>query len=709
MTTTVPRWMAVCTFSLLAAIGWGASWSAINNGLPTTIIGVTAITVDPSAPSTLYARTSRGALFKSTDAAASWTLLAGAGTVSFLAIDPKNSSTLYAVTSTRVLVASTDGGESWSRAGIGSFGGFPLMIAVDPINPATLYAVTTEGISKSTDGGASWSALNTGPGRGAIQLVTVDPMTPSTIYHVRNTGDIFKTMDGGGSWTWVRTGTSSGFSLAIDPVTPSTIYAGTFSTPVGPEPRGISKSTDGGRTWKVFSTGLPAGAFVSGLAVDPTNPSTIYGINHGVIVKSADGGETWSIGDLGLPRSSIIFSLALGSSLVYAGYSTPPSVTGGVSKSADGGESWNAATSGMDYLDLRTIAIAPADATAVYAGGVDRLFKSVDAGTTWTRLSTFQIIFQPPPPGLQLPPFGDGPGVVRSIQIDRSDPWTLYALTSRTNSCIFNDKLLFKSTDRSASWSDNISPSSSGCVMAEISPPGLALSRRPASGLMVMDPVDPKTLYLGLADYLEEIYWLLQSTDGGASWERWNGTWDGGGLPSGLNALAIDPVNPSVLYGGIGDTSSTSRGLFKTTDRGATWKNIAPWDAAVGALTLDRRDPNVLYAATEGFLTNPRGFRGLYKSSDGGASWSRINEGLASLAKSGAAITALLISPNSSNILYAGTFGEGVFKSLDAGANWFKFSDGLLNPEVRALAVSQDAVYAATSGGVFKIGNDAER
>ncbi|MGH9786914.1 MAG: WD40/YVTN/BNR-like repeat-containing protein, partial [Terriglobia bacterium] len=193
-----------------------------------------------------------------------------------------------------------------------------------------------------------------------------------------------------------------------------------------------------------------------------------------------------------------------------------------------------------------------------------------------------------------------------------------------------------------------------------------------------------------------------KSTDGGASWNYW-----GAGLYPGLNALVIDPVNPSVLYGGVG--VSSEGGVLKSTDGGATWKNSALWDAAVTILALDRHNPNILYAGTERLFTTPGGFHGLYKSSDGGASWSSINEGLTTLVKSGAFITALLLAPNSSNILYAGASGDGVYKSLDGGSNWFKFNDGLTNPDVRAMAVSQGAVYAATSGGVFKIVDETPR
>ena len=68
--------------------------------------------------------------------------------------------------------------------------------------------------------------------------------------------------------------------------------------------------------------------------------------------------------------------------------------------------------------------------------------------------------------------------------------------------------------------------------------------------------------------------------------------------------------------------------------------------------------------------------------------------------------TALKIDPANSNILYLGTSNSGVFRSVDGGGTWSAFIDGLTNLQIRALDVTRSGartVYAATSGGVFKI------
>ena len=84
----------------------------------------------------------------------------------------------------------------------------------------------------------------------------------------------------------------------------------------------------------------------------------------------------------------------------------------------------------------------------------------------------------------------------------------------------------------------------------------------------------------------------------------------------------------------------------------------------------------------------------------------RSDNGLADLRDLGLTVTAIVIDPASSNILYAGFSGGGVFKSSDGGANWSRLNDGLANLDVRSLVMApgtSHTVYAGTSGGLFRI------
>src|SRR5262249_42020756 len=264
--------------------------------------------------STIYAlapqsSTSSGNIFRSTDGGGNWTAISSVSGVGSFVIDPNNSATIYAATNHGVL-KSTDGGASWATAKTGRTGNFVSMLTIVPGAASTLYAVTyPNGIFKSTDGAASWNAIGEGlsaPTSLSPSSVTVDPVAPSILYAVTPRGAIFKSADGGESWSVIKSAGPGGFagtvlSLAIDPVTPSTIYAGSFAAfdccpPSGSA--GISKSTDGGQTWKAVHDGIPSGAFVTSVVIDPGNPSTIYGAytsnTSWGIIKSTNRGETWT-------------------------------------------------------------------------------------------------------------------------------------------------------------------------------------------------------------------------------------------------------------------------------------------------------------------------------------------------------------------------------------------------------------------------------
>jgi uncharacterized protein (TIGR03437 family) len=688
----------------------GASWTRINAGLPNSFFGITTLTVDPSSPSTLYAITLGGSLFKSTDAAASWRAVSGVLGLSFLAIDPKNSSTTYAATQ-HGIIKSTDGGENWNAAN-GNLTDTCFMLVIDPITPTTVYGLSNGPIFKTTNAGETWKPIHATASPNIAGSLVIDPVTPSTIYASITNTDIVKSTDGGESWVVIKTGlplrvfSPSVMPLAVDPRVPSTLYAGSFaasrfnaSPPFDTGAGSISRSTDGGQSWDTVRAGIPSEAFVRSLALDPASPSTIYAAyssaDVGGVLKSTDGGQSWTVIDTANFQGAWIAVDTGTSSTIYAAYSAY-SGAGTISKSTDAGSSWKPSNEGLAFPDLHVMAIDPVSATTVYTGGAGGVFKSDDAGGHWNNLAAFQLSSLYPP--------ATGPAAVRSLLINSKNPTIVYAEALRVNGgCAIDDKDVFKSTDGGATWSDRISPPDSGCILG---------AYEAYSTVMAMDPADSDTLYLGETEAEDGFYSLLKSTDGGANWSSiWNAA---NGLHSGLNTLAIDPVTPTTLYAGVGDSGFKpgTTGVFKSTDGGASWNVTSLKDTAVTVLTIDRTDPSILYVGTQGIYTKPDGFRGLFKSTDGGATWAAINDGLTSLVGGGATITSVVIAPNHSNIVYAATSGDGVYKSTDGGGNWVRFNDGLTNLNIRALAIvpgTQTTLYAATPGGVFRAVDDTSQ
>ncbi|HEY2860545.1 MAG TPA: hypothetical protein VGJ21_19150 [Terracidiphilus sp.] len=656
-----------------------ARWTSINTGLPNSFFGLATLTVDPSAPATVYAVTTQGSLFKSTDAAASWKAVSGIVGPSFLAIDPTTSSTIYAATQYGV-VKSMDGGESWNAAN----GNLPepcRALTIDPITPKTMYGLTSSGIFRTNDGGETWKQVTAAIAGSLI----IDPTTPSTIYASLANAEIIKSTDSGENWVTVKAGLpfavfNTAGALVIDPQMPSTLYAGSFaassvSTSPGVPPidfgsGGISRSTDGGQTWTTVRAGIPSDAAVRSLTLDPASPSTIYAGYSGAaaagVLKSTDGGQSWAVINTG--AGSVVTAVGPRTpSTIFAAYSAFNG-TGTLSKSTDAGSSWQASNEGLAYYDLHALAIDPFRATTVYTGGVDGVFRSNDGGGNWVNLAAFQVSSSYPP--------GVGTADVRSLLIDFKNPNILYVETLRVNGCAIDDKTVFKSMDGGATWSDSISPPASGCILG-----GYAAN----TPLMAMDPSDSGTLYLGETESEDGSYALLKSTDGGADWTSiWNAA---NGLQSGLNTLAIDPVTPTNLYVG------SYTGVFKSTDGGASWNATALKDTFITALTMDPTDPSIVYA----FASS----RGLFKSTDAGASWVAINSGFANTI---GVVSSVVIAPDHANILYAATSGDGIYKSVDGGGSWFRFDDGLTNLSIRALAMvpgTPMTLYAVTPGGVF--------
>jgi photosystem II stability/assembly factor-like uncharacterized protein len=221
----------------------GANWNTANTGL--TNFTVAALAIDPTTPSTLYAGTSGGGVFKSTDGGANWsavnTGLMNRSTtntslprayVSALAIDPTMPTTLYAGTLDGVF-KSIDGGANWSIGIINPTDIHVVSLAIDPTVPTTIYAGTYSwGVFKSTDGGANWSKSHDGLTWSMdILTLVIDPTLPTTIYAGTFNLGVFKSADGGGSWNPSGTGLNVGVvcALVLDTQMPTTLYAGTWN------------------------------------------------------------------------------------------------------------------------------------------------------------------------------------------------------------------------------------------------------------------------------------------------------------------------------------------------------------------------------------------------------------------------------------------------------------------------------------------------
>jgi len=208
-----------------------------------------------------------------------------------------------------------------------------------------------------------------------------------------------------------------------------------------------------------------------------------------------------------------------------------------------------------------------------------------------------------------------------------------------------------------------------------------------STGCVTIDPNNPATIWVGSGEdvggrhvaYGDGVY---RSKDGGNTWENL-------GLKETqhIARILVHPDNSDVVWvaaqGPLWNKGG-ERGVYKTTDGGATWKQVlgnSEWTGATD-LVMDPRDPDLLYAATwdrhrtVAALMGGGPGSGIHKSTDGGETWVELTNGLP---KSNMGKIGLAISPQQPDVLYAAieldrTTG-GVFRSGDRGASWKKMSN----------------------------------
>ncbi len=208
-------------------------------------------------------------------------------------------------------------------------------------------------------------------------------------------------------------------------------------------------------------------------------------------------------------------------------------------------------------------------------------------------------------------------------------------------------------------------------------------------GKVTIDQNNPKTVWVGTGEpwvrnSVSPGDGIYKTLDGGTTWMHM-------GLKNSerIADIIVHPTNSDIVYvAALGAlwNGSAERGVFKTTDGGKTWNKILYIDENTGAadLDIDRKNPDVLYAAMWGFRRLPWTFdsgfggkSGLYKTTDGGKTWNTIHNGLPNETLGRMAVA---VAPSNNNIVYLSVEckskdKKGLYLSTDAGANWKKVSN----------------------------------
>ncbi len=290
-----------------------------------------------------------------------------------LVVHPDNSALLYAGTSGGGVFKSSDTGETWSSSGLE----FQQVLALDiDATNDILFAGTTNGLFKSEDGGENWDQMREYLPFAAFPVLVVDSKGPETVYAGSQGRGVFKTTDSGARWRAINNGLRGSaqqiLSLVIDPGNSRQLYIAT--------PRAVYSSSNGGATWQMAEANLEDFSTISTLIVDAGGPATLYasGISdttsippefcdfappcNNFVLKSTDRGTNWDLFAMGGPVSSLALDPSNRSTL-YAG-----TFRAGVFKSTDGGETWEEANSGLQSLQVTALSLDPSNSSRLYVG-----------------------------------------------------------------------------------------------------------------------------------------------------------------------------------------------------------------------------------------------------------------------------------------------------------------------------------------------------
>jgi len=466
--------------------------------------------------------------------------------------------------------------------------------------------------------------------------------------------------------SWKQTGWGGGgyyWSCAFHPARDGVIY-------VGGDVAGVYKTEDKGKHWRMVNRGLANYAAYS-LAVDRTNPDTVYVGTEGGVCKSIDAAEHWEfLEETG--KSKLDLSVERTSS-------------------------------------VRPIAVDPTDGNVVYAGSRQgKLYKSQDAGKTWRKLDYLQVFADQPRPTPPLPYRGKG-CLVLTFQSDAGDltkngraekpfnlpgvDWSAYKkVTARFFVPAGAPKLqvqLVVQTGQNWLWQQGPYVDGKAGEWTEVSLDLTGLKDLQTVHFAYFVVRSPEKGYKGEV-YVDAVALHAAADSAVASGEPTSrpgivmlGDWEKPGDTEGWRAnrtikdalfvtearqsADLEPKEKGVISsvsagreGKLIFVTSTEYGVLRSEDGGTKWTHPrTPRNAS--CVTVAPSDSNVVFAA----------FRqeGIRRSTDKGATWSAANAGI----KEGCGIREVAIDPKDPNVVYCigAVKWDGYFyRSTDGGSTW---------------------------------------
>src|SRR6266481_778224 len=620
-------------------------------------------------------------------------------------------------------------------------------IAVAPSNPNVIYVGSGEGlhrpdlsvgdgIYKSTDAGKTWTHLGLRDGQQIAQLV-VDPKNPDRIfvavaghpYGPNEERGVYRSLDDGRTFEKVlyRDENVGASDVQIDPGNPQVVYAALWESREGPwengvfngDGGGIFKSTDGGKTWRQLSKGLPGNIVQANIAIAPSAPKTLFAaVRTKTIAKlyrSDDAGETWS-GTTDDPRPGL--GIGGGDLPVVRFDPKNPRIVYSTSvvcwKSTDGGKTWDGWRGAPGGDDYQNVWINPDNPDIILLAADQGAIITVNGGKSWSSWYN--------QPTAQL----------YHVSADNTFPYRLYSGQQESGSVGIKSRgdegeITFRD------WKQ-VAAEEYGYVVADPLDPDIIIGgrltrfdRRTGQALnilpvpvqtedfrmlrtepVVFSPLDPHLLL-----FAGNTLW--RTRDRGDQWEKISPDLSRPNyqLPSSIGKYKEDATKQADRRGVIYTVApspldanriwcGTDDGLIHlTTDAGKTWTNVTP--AAVSAwqkislIEAGHFDSNTAYAAVNTMRIDDLRPH-IFATHDSGKTWREIANGI----PAGQIVNAVREDPERKGILFAGA-EKGVYISFDDGANWESLRLNLPATSVRDLIIKNDDLIVATHGRGFWI------
>ena len=372
-------------------------------------------------------------------------------------------------------------------------------------------------------------------------------------------------------------------------------------------------------------------------------------------------------------RARAVSGIANQPNVAYIGFDN-----GGVWRSTDYGSNWVPLFDKESTGSIGAIAVAPSDANIIYVGtgaGIirpdlatgDGIYKSTDAGKTWTRLGLFDS------------------QMIAMINVDPRDANRLFVAVLGHPYGPSAERGIFRSTDGGRSFQKV-----------------LYRDEYTSGNDVLIDPSDPNIVYATMWQQ-QQAFWegggfggggngVFKSTDGGTTWRQLTD-----GLPSVLQAnIALAPSNSRVLYAMVAPATETGAsgpvGFYKSTDGGEHWalavrgadgNNVRTPDARpmvrigggdLPTVTVDPKDPAVVYSASTV----------MWRTMDAGLNWSAVRG-----APGGDDYQKVWINPNNPDIIVVVSDQGGVI-SANRGVSW---SNWFTQPTAAMYHVSTDNAF----------------